>query len=105
MFPKGGDTIDKNSTKLITKFSTISKKGWIKATGKGWGGIGLTFEHELGKEPDSKYLPDFDNIELKCSSRYSRYPMYLFAVAFDSNENEIIRLANKFGYPDPDYPD
>lgn len=96
--------MDENSAKLIAKFTNISKKGWIKSTGNGWGSIGLTFEHEIGKEPDSKYLPDFENIELKCSSRYSRYPMYLFAVAFDSNENEIIRLANKFGYPDSDYP-
>lgn len=97
--------MDENSKKLIDKFHIISRKGWIKSTDKGWGGIGLTFEHEIGKEPDSKYLPDFDDIEIKCSSRYSRYPMYLFAIAFDSNENEIIRLASKYGYNDPDYPD
>ena len=97
--------MDTNSKNLIKDFMKISKRGWIKATGSGWGGIGLTFEREIGKKPDNKYLPDFNDIELKCSSRYSRYPMYLFAIAFDSNENEIIRLANEYGYRDTDYPD
>ena len=97
--------MDNNSKKLINTFKEISKKGWIKSTSKGWGGVGLTFEHKMGKQPDSNYLPDFNDIEIKCSLRYSRYPMYLFTVAFDSNENEIIRLANQYGYSDSDYPD
>ena len=97
--------MDQNSEKLIKVFKSISKKGWVKSTRKGWGGVGLTFEHEIGKMPDSQYLPDYNGIELKCASRYSRYPMYLFTVAFDSNENEIIRLANEYGYSDQDYPD
>lgn len=105
MLSKGGGTMDQNSKRMINEFIKVSKKGWVKSTADGWGSIGLTFEHEIGKSPDSKYLPDFDDIELKCSSRFSRYPMYLFAIAFDSRENEIIRLANKYGFNDPDYPD
>lgn len=83
----------------------IANKGYIVGIGKSWGNIGLTFENEIGKLPDSKYDPDFEDIEIKCSSRFSRYPLYLFTVAFDSNENEMIRIANDFGYNDPDYPE
>ena len=50
-------------------------------------------------------MPDFEDIEIKCTSRFSRYPMYLFTIAFDSGENEILRLANNYGYYDKDFPD
>jgi len=97
--------MDKNSEKLIEKFKEIAEKGWIKGISTSWGNNGLTFEHELGKAPDSKYKPDFKDIEIKCASRYSRYPMFLFTIAFDGpNENEIQRITNKYGYSDPDFP-
>lgn len=42
---------------LIDKFNIISSKGWIKAINKSLGAIGLTFEHELNKEPDTDFFP------------------------------------------------
>ena len=99
--------MDTNSNELIEKFHEIACKGWIPNSGvNNQGNIGITFEHEIGKEPDSSYLPDYNGIELKCISRYSRYPLHLFTLAFDGpGENEILRLANKFGYYDHDFPD
>lgn len=98
--------MNENDYNLFVLFLSISKKGWIKSVGNIWGGIGLTFEKELGKLPDSKYNPDFNDIEIKCSSRFSRYPLYLFTVSFDGpGENEIMRLTEKYGFNDPDFPD
>lgn len=96
-----------NDTKqLLQEFKRISKKGFIRGVNKGFGSIGLTFERELGKSPDSMYFPDYKSIEIKCTSRFSHYPLYLFTVAFDGpEENEILRIANLYGYPDKDFPD
>lgn len=98
--------MDNNSKKLVEVFRRVHKQGWIQDIGQSWGGIGLTFEKAIGKLPDSKYEPDFNDIEIKCSSRYSRYPVYLFTIAFDGpRENEIMRIVDKFGFYDPDFPD
>lgn len=96
--------MDENSEKLVTLFHKINKKGYIKSVCNTWGSIGLTFEKEIGKVPDSTYNPDFKDIEIKCTSRFSEYPLYLFTIAFDSNENEVIRIANNYGYNDHDFP-
>ena len=72
-----------NSKKLIDEFYRISQKGWIKSTSKSFGSVGLTFEKELGKSPDSLYFPDYYGIEIKCTTHYSKYPLYLFTIAFD----------------------
>ena len=91
---------------LIKRFKSIARKRWIKNTAKGWGGIGLTFEHELGKKDDAMYFPDFYDIEIKCSGRYSRYPVFLFTAAFDGPTfPEINRIVDLYGTPDIDYPD
>ena len=39
----------------------IANKGYVVGIGKSWGNIGLTFENEIGKLPDSKYDPDFED--------------------------------------------
>ena len=96
--------MDKNSSNLVDIFHKVANKGWIEGVGNSWGNIGLTFENEIGKKPDSKYNPDYKDIEIKCTTRYSRYPLYLFTIAFDSSENEVIRLAEEYGYSDPDFP-
>ena len=70
--------MDKNSLKLIEKFKTIAAKRWIPSVSNSWGSIGLTFEKELEKAPDSTYNPDYLDIEIKCYSRFSKYPLYLF---------------------------
>lgn len=91
---------------LINNFKRVSEKGYIKSISKSFGSIGLTFEKELNKKTDSLYFPDYYGIELKCTSRYSRYPLFLFTVAFDGPTfPEINRIVEKYGYPDKDYPD
>ena len=86
---------------LVDKFNAISNKGWIRAINKSLGAIGLTFEYELNKEPDTDFFPDFNSVEIKCLGRYSRYPIGLFACSFDGpDENEILRLAQTYGYYD-----
>ena len=63
--------------------------------------VGLTFESQLGKKPDSDYLPDYNGIELKCTTRFSRYPISLFSKAFDGpNDFEMNRLLKTYGKKD-----
>ena len=91
---------------LVERFKKISNKGYIKSSAKGLGSIGLTFEHELGKQNDSMYFPDFYGIEIKCSSRYSKYPIGLFTCAFDGPTfPEINRIIEKYGYYDSYFKD
>lgn len=92
--------------KLIKQFYIISSKKWIKSVNKGLGSIGYTFEKELDKSPDSLYLPDYYGTEIKCTGRYSRYPITLFTVAFDGPTfPEINRIVDKYGYYDNTFPD
>lgn len=90
---------------LIEQFHSIARKKWIKSINKGLGSIGYTFEKELGKVPDSLFFPDYYGIEIKCTGRYSRYPITLFTSSFDGPTfPEINRIIDKYGYPDKDYP-
>lgn len=92
--------------KLINKFKTIAQKKYIKGTSKHTNAIGLTFENELGKKTDSMYFPDYFGTEIKCTSRFSRYPISLFSVALDGpTYPEINRLIETYGYYDKDYKD
>ena len=100
--------MQKNIIKLIRLFHKISYKSWIKGTSSfnKTGNVGLTFENELHKKADSKYLPDFEGIEIKCTTRYSNYPLNLFTMAMTGNTvAEINRLIEKYGYYTNDYPD
>ena len=98
--------MEDNSLELINLFKEIAKKRWIKGVGRSWGDIGLTFENEIGKRADSEYKPDYGDIEIKCSSRYSEFPLYLFTISFDGpTDSEISRLVEKYGYYDHDFPD
>ena len=91
---------------IINQFNIISNKGWIKAINGSLGAIGLTFEHEINKDPDTDFFPDFKSLEIKCLGRYSRYPIGLFACSFDGPEdNEINRLAQAYGYYDSIFTD
>lgn len=102
---KGGYII-KDISLLKEKFDIIYKKGWIKAICGGHGAIGLTFESELNKDLDSNYFPDFYGLEIKCTSRFSKYPYSLFSVAFDGpTYPEINRVIELYGYNDYIYKD
>lgn len=90
--------------KLIDNFKIIANKKWIKSVSKSFGSIGITFEKELDKNPDALYFPDYYGTEIKCTSRYSRYPLFLFTVAFDGPSfPEINRIVEKYGYLDKTY--
>lgn len=98
--------MNENNKKLIDEFYRISKKGWIKSASKSFGSVGLTFEKELGKDPDSLFFPDYYGTEIKCTTHYSKYPLYLFTLAFDGPTfPEINRIVEKYGYYDKDYKD
>ena len=97
-----------NINYFIREFNRIGKKRWIKGIGYGHGNIGMTFENELGKKPDDNYSPDYKGIEIKTTTRFSRYPISLFSVSFE-NKNadfpEINRLIDLYGYYDKDFKD
>ena len=91
---------------LLKNFKEISRKKWIKSVNHNHGGVGVTFEQELNKKSDALFFPDYEGIELKCTTRYSNYPLYLFTLAFDGPTfPEIERLVDLYGYPDADFLD
>lgn len=92
--------------KLIKKFIEISKKRWIKGVNNTTNSVGLTFESLLNKESDSMYFPDYGSIEIKCSQRFSRYPISLFSLSFDGPRlYEMNRLVQTYGKKDIIYKD
>ena len=97
--------MDKIYSNLIDDFKSICKKRWIKGVTSGHGNVGLTFEKLLGKDVDSDYSPDYNGIELKCTTRFSNYPVSLFSIAFDGpTDKEIIRINQLYGYFDSTIP-
>ena len=54
---------------LLSEFIKLAKKGYVKGVNNITNSVGLTFESQLGKKPDSDYLPDYNGIELKCTTR------------------------------------
>ncbi|MBQ7140324.1 MAG: MvaI/BcnI restriction endonuclease family protein [Bacilli bacterium] len=98
--------MNENFENLIEKFKVIARKRWIKGVTKGYGNVGLTFENELGKKIDTNYTPDYKNIEIKSTTRFSRFPISLFSIALDGpTDKEIIRLNETYGKNDKDFPD
>ena len=98
--------MNKNFEQLLKQFKIIARKKWIKGVSNGHGNIGLTFENELGKKVDTNFTPDYNNIELKCTTRFSRFPISLFSLAFDGpSDKEIIRLNETYGSYDSDFTD
>ena len=96
--------VETNQNRLIKKFIEISKKRWIKGINNSTNSVGLTFESLLNKNPDSMYFPDYYGIEIKCSQRFSRYPIGLFSLSFDGpNLYEMNRLLTIYGKEDIKY--
>ena len=77
--------MDSNIKNLISNFHAISQKRWIKGAyaNNNIGNVGLTFEQEINKNPDNMYFPDYEGIEIKCTTRYSNFPLFLFSTSFD----------------------
>ena len=91
---------------LALEFERISNQGFIKGINNSTNAIGYTFEALLNKKSDSMYFPDYSGIEIKCSQRYSKYPVSLFSLAFDGPYlYEINNILEKYGKSDYDYPE
>ena len=98
--------MDENCRNLLEEFKTISKKEWIKGINTFTNSAGLTFESLLDKNADSMYFPDYQGIEIKCTQRFSRYPITLFSSAFDGPSlYEMNEILNKYGKNDFIYKD
>lgn len=88
----------KEQDRLIKKFIEISEKRWVKGINNTTNSVGLTFESLLNKNPDSMYFPDYNGIEIKCSQRFSRYPIGLFSLSFDGPRlYEMNRILTTYG--------
>lgn len=97
---------DKIEKQLIEKFKQISEKRWIKGINNSTNSVGLTFETLLDKKSDSMYYPDYYGIEIKCSQRFSRYPINLFSLSFDGPHlYEMNRILQEYGKTDVIYRD
>ncbi len=87
---------------LIKEFKLICNKRWIKGINKFTNSVGLTFEALMKKNADSMYFTDYKGIEIKCTQRFSRYPITLFTLAFDGpslfETNEILKKYGKNDY-------
>ena len=76
--------MEKEFETIIEEFKKINMKGYIKGINNNlYNSAGLTLENQLGKNPDSMFLPDYYGIEVKCTQRFSRYNISLFSLAFD----------------------
>lgn len=98
--------MEENYEELLRKFKVISKSKWIQGINNYTNSAGLTFEALLDKKSDSMFFPDYQGIEIKCTQRFSRYPITLFSKSFDGPSlyqmNEIL---NKYGRNDIIYKD
>lgn len=93
--------MEENSKILLEKFNAISKLKWIKGINNFTNSAGLTFESLINKKSDSMFFPDFHNIEIKCTQRFSRYPITLFSKSFDGPSlYQMNELLNKYGKND-----
>ena len=93
--------MNNNLKSLFTEFERIRQKGWICSITKSTGAIGITFERELGKSENSSFLPDYNDIEIKCMEQKSLYPITLFSLSFDGpGPRELHRIVDLYGYPD-----
>lgn len=90
---------------IIDKFIKINQKGYVLGINNNQiNSVGLTLEHLLGKKADSMFFPDYYGIEVKCTSRFSRYNISLFSISFDGpNLFESNYLLEQYGTYDEDY--
>ena len=91
-------------TEITKEFERISNKGWIKGINNNTNSVGLTFEKELGKTTDSLIFPDYHGIEIKCTTRFSKFPIGLFSHGLDGPYLfEMNYLLEKYGKKDFKY--
>ncbi len=92
---------DKN---LINEFKKITVQKWIKGINQGTNSGGMTFESLIRKKPDSIFFPDYKGIEVKCTQRFSRFPISLFSITFDGPRLfELNYILQKYGKKDYEF--
>lgn len=95
-----------NYQKLLEEFNKISNQLWIKGINNWTNSAGLTLENLLGKKSDSMYFPDYNGIEIKCTQRFSNFPINLFSLAFDGPMlYQMNTILQKYGKEDVIYKD
>ena len=99
--------MEKEFDKIIEEFKKLNRKGYMKGINNNlYNSAGLTLENQLGKNPDSMFLPDYYGIEVKCTQRFSRYNISLFSLAFDGPDLfESNYLLETYGIRDKVYPE
>ena len=91
---------------LYNKFEVIKKHGWYVVPERGYGRNGLFFENLLGLYNNDLPIADYNGIELKVQSHFSKYPITLFSLSLDGpTPFEIQRFVNSYGVRDLQYPD
>ena len=91
---------------IIEEFLKLNEIGYVESISKEKNSCGLTLEYLLGKKPDSMFFPDYYGIEIKCTTRFSRYPITLFTKAFDGPSlYEMNKILEKYGKTDMIYID
>lgn len=98
--------MEENYEELLKKFKVISKSKWMQGINNYTNSAGLTFESLLDKKADSMFFPDYKGIEIKCTQRFSRYPITLFSKSFDGPSlYQMNKILNKYGRNDIIYKD
>lgn len=98
--------MDNQFNQLLNKFKEFAGSNWIKGINNHNTSVGLTLENLLGKQPDSEFFPDYNGIEIKCSQRYSGFPLTLFTSSLDGPDfYEMNRLLQEYGKNDEMYDD
>lgn len=92
---------------IMHLFMNISSKGYVKAVNNNpYNSCGLTFEHLLSINPNCSIFPDYKEIEIKTSTRFSNFPVSLFSSTFIGyHEYESNYILSNYGIYDKVYKD
>ena len=92
---------------IMHLFMNISSKGYVKAINNNpYNSCGLTFEHLLNINTNCSIFPDYKEIEIKTSTRFSNFPVSLFSSTFIGyHEYESDYILSNYGIYDKVYKD
>lgn len=90
---------------IINEFEKINEKGYVKGVNNNLlNSCGLTFESLLDIKPNSNKEPDYKDIEIKTSTRFSNYPITLFTSTFNGlRDNESQYILENYGIFDKEF--
>lgn len=97
--------MEQEFNEIIDEFIKINKKGYVNSINNNLNNsCGLTLEHLLGKKADNMFFPDFNGVEIKTTTRFSRYNISLFSISFDGPYLfESNNLLEKYGKNDAEF--